>query len=304
MRVLILGSTGQMARALLETCPDAKSSQSVPFTVQALGRPDIDFCRPETVERALVDAKPDIVVNAAAYTAVDQAESEPETAFAINRDGAAGAAKAAGQIGARFLHLSTDFVFDGTKETPYAETDVPNPQSIYAQSKFAGEEAVVTANPEAVIVRLSWVYSPWGSNFAKTMLRLAATREEIGVVADQHGRPSSAIELARALWGMMQSSIDKPMPHLLYHLGPQGTASWADFAGRVMDASKALGGPAAAIKRIRTTDYPTPAQRPARAVLDCSRFQTDWGITLPDWQESCDPVVARILASTEEDNRA
>ncbi len=288
MKALILGSSGQVAHAL-------KASSTYVQAI-ALGRPDIDLTDAESVRAAIAAHRPDIVINAAAYTAVDKAESEAETAFALNRDGPAAAAKAAYEAGAAFLHLSTDFVFDGTKQAPYLESDPTSPLGVYGQSKHEGEWAVADAHRQAVIVRLSWVYGAHGANFAKTMLRLAADREEIGVVDDQRGRPTAAEDIAPALWTLARGLVAMgDSPHQLYHLGPQGEASWADFAAAIMDASKATGGPSAIIKRIMTADYPTPAKRPANSVLDCTRIQQDWGITLPQWEESCQRVVTEIV---------
>lgn len=288
MKALILGSSGQVAQALMQSAGEVNAI--------ALGRPDIDLADPASVKAAITAHRPDIVINAAAYTAVDKAESEPDAAFALNRDGPAAAAEAAHEIGAAFIHLSTDFVFDGTKAGAYLEDDATGPTGVYGQSKLEGEQAVTEAHPEAVTVRLSWVYAAHGANFAKTMLRLAETRDEIGVVHDQRGRPTAAEDIAPALWTLAKGLVAKgASPHRLYHLGPQGDASWAEFAAAIMDASQAAGGPSATIKRITTADYPTPAKRPANSVLDCSRIQQDWRIALPAWQEICARVVTGIV---------
>jgi dTDP-4-dehydrorhamnose reductase len=289
VKALILGSSGQVAHALKAS---AIYDQAI-----ALGRPDIDLTDAESVRAAIAAHRPDVVINAAAYTAVDKAESDAEAAFALNRDGPAAAAKAAYEIGAAFIHLSTDFVFDGTKEAAWLEDDVTNPLGVYGQSKLEGELAVSAAHLNAVTVRLSWVYGAHGANFAKTMLRLAADREEIGVVDDQRGRPTAAEDIAPALWKLARGlAAMGESPHQLYHLGPQGDASWADFAVAIMDASGKAGGPSAAIRRITTTDYPTPAKRPANSVLDCTRIAQDWDIALPHWEESCQRVVTEIVA--------
>ena len=288
MKALILGSSGQVAHALMQSAGDINAT--------ALGRPAIDLADPDSVRGAIAAHRPDIVINAAAYTAVDRAESEADAAFALNRDGPAAAAKAAQEIGAAFIHLSTDFVFDGTKAGPYLEDDATGPTGVYGQSKLEGEQAVASAHPQAVTVRLSWVYAVHGANFAKTMLRLAETRDEIGVVHDQRGRPTAAEDIAPALWTLARGLIaNGDSPNRLYHLGPQGDASWAEFAAAIMAASSAAGGPSAAIKRITTADYPTPAKRPANSVLDCTRINGDWGIMLPRWEESCEKVVREIV---------
>lgn len=288
MKALILGSSGQVAHALIESAGDIEAT--------ALGRPDIDLADPEGVAAAIAAHRPDIVINAAAYTAVDKAESEPGAAFALNRDGPAAAAKAAHEIGAAFIHLSTDFVFDGAKAGPYLEDDATGPTGVYGRSKLEGEQAVAAAHPQAVTVRLSWIYSAHGANFAKTMLRLAADRDEIGVVHDQRGRPTAAEDIAPALWTLARGLVAQgTSPHRLYHLGPQGETSWAGFAAGIMAASNAADGPSATIRRITTADYPTPAKRPANSVLDCTRIAEDWGITLPPWEESCEQVVKEIV---------
>lgn len=292
MKALILGSSGQVAHALMQNAGG--------IDVIALGRPDIDLADPDSVTSAISAHRPDIVINAAAYTAVDKAESEADAAFALNRDGPAAAAKAAHDIGAAFIHLSTDFVFDGSKAGPYIEEDATGPTGVYGRSKLEGEQAVAVAHPQAVTVRLSWVYAAHGANFAKTMLRLAADRDEIGVVDDQRGRPTAAEDIAPALWALARGLVAKgASPHRLYHLGPQGEASWADFATAIMAASKSAGGPSAAIKRITTADYPTPAKRPANSVLDCSRINEDWGIALPRWEDSCERVVTEIVSGNQ-----
>ena len=289
MKALILGSTGQVAHALMASAGDVDAI--------ALGRPEIDLADAASVEAAIAAHAPDLVINAAAYTAVDKAEGEADAAFAINASGAGAAAAAARAAGAAFIHLSTDFVFDGSKTGAYLEDDPVAPLGVYGASKQAGEVAVRAAHPDAVIVRLSWVYAAHGSNFAKTMLRLAGDRDEIGVVADQLGRPTAAEDIAPALWMLGKGLIArKSSPHNLYHLGPQGEATWADFAAAIMQASNAAGGPSAHIRRITTADYPTPAKRPANSVLDCKRIAEDWGIRLPDWRESCDRVVREIVA--------
>ncbi|MFM7027209.1 MAG: dTDP-4-dehydrorhamnose reductase [Chakrabartia sp.] len=292
IRALIVGRHGQVAHQLL-----AQAGSDMDVT--ALGRPELDLARANSVLEAARRLAPDIIINAAAYTAVDRAEAEPKACYAINRDGAAAAARAAAEIGVPFLHLSTDFIFDGAQAAPYGEEDAPHPLSVYGASKWAGEQAVRAAHPEAVIVRLCWVYSAWGHNFARTMLRLAAERQEIGVVADQWGRPTAAEDIAPALWHLARGMVAQPPPHYVYHLAASGMASWADFAQAIMAASHAAGGPSAEIRRITTRDYPTPARRPGSAILDCTRLERDWSLTLPDWRLSCARIVPQMLAGTD-----
>ncbi|TIM17034.1 MAG: dTDP-4-dehydrorhamnose reductase, partial [Mesorhizobium sp.] len=185
MRLVVTGRDGQVAASLLEAGPAAAGVEVI-----AIGRPQLDLARPDTVIEAIAAAKPDIVVSAAAYTAVDQAEDEPDLAFAVNAVGAGKVAQAASRLGVPVIHLSTDYVFDGTKDAAYVETDATAPRSVYGASKLAGEQAVASANPHHLILRTAWVYSPFGKNFVKTMLRLAADRDEIAVVADQWGNPT------------------------------------------------------------------------------------------------------------------
>ncbi|TIU32042.1 MAG: dTDP-4-dehydrorhamnose reductase, partial [Mesorhizobium sp.] len=189
MRLVVTGRDGQVAASLLEAGQAAAGVEVI-----AIGRPQLDLARPDTVIEAIAAAKPDIVVSAAAYTAVDQAEDEPDLAFAVNAVGAGKVAQAASRLGVPVIHLSTDYVFDGTKDAAYVETDATAPRSVYGASKLAGEQAVASANPHHLILRTAWVYSPFGKNFVKTMLRLAADRDEIAVVADQWGNPTSALD--------------------------------------------------------------------------------------------------------------
>ena len=197
--ILVAGRSGQLARALI----DLAAERNVPLV--AVGRPELDFADPASIERVTMSVAPRAIINAAAYTAVDQAESEPTVAFMINRDGAAWLAAAAARARIPFVHLSTDYVFDGCKTSPYREDDTPRPLSVYGQSKLAGEEAVCEAHPGALVLRTSWVYSCHGHNFVRTMLRLAATRELVRVVDDQHGAPTAARDLARAILDILTS---------------------------------------------------------------------------------------------------
>jgi dTDP-4-dehydrorhamnose reductase len=224
---------------------------------------------------------------------VDQAESEPELAFRINGDAAGEVAAATREIGAKIVQISTDYVFDGEADTPYVEDAPTAPLGVYGRSKLAGEEQVRAANPDHLIVRTSWVYSPFGHNFVKTMLRLAADRDELRIVSDQQGCPTNALDLADALltalprvrtWGAT------------YHLAAPEPCSWADLASAVFETSRSLGGPSAKIIPITTAEYPTPARRPMHSALDSSRFARDFGIRLPDWHSSVADVVERLVA--------
>ena len=295
MKLVVTGVNGQIARALVERARPGT-------TVLALGRPALDLADPGSVASALAAAGADLVVNAAAYTAVDKAESEPDTAYAVNATGAGALAAAARALGLPLIHLSTDYVFDGASLAAYVETDPTGPTGVYGASKLAGEVAVRSAHPDAAILRTAWVYSPFGSNFVKTMLRLAETRDEVGVVADQIGNPTSALDIADAVLKIAANLAAQPDDGALsgvFHMAGSGEASWAGFATRIFAASAACGGPTARVRPIATRAYPTPARRPANSRLDCTRLTAVHGVRLPDWRRSVDHVVARLLATEE-----
>ncbi|WP_027164713.1 dTDP-4-dehydrorhamnose reductase [Mesorhizobium sp. WSM3224] len=292
MRLAVTGRDGQVAASLVEA---ARGD----VEVVAVGRPALDLARPDTVFSALEAARPDIVVSAAAYTAVDQAEDENDMAFAVNAVGAGKVAEAARKLGVPVIHLSTDYVFDGTKDGAYVETDTTAPLGVYGASKLAGEQAVAAANPRHLILRTAWVYSPFGKNFVKTMLRLAGDRDEIAVVADQWGNPTSALDIADAI---LQAAVildrEKDTTFGVYHLAGTGETNWSGFARHILDMSRALGGPHAHIRDIATADYPTKARRPSNSRLSNAKFAAAFGWSVPDWRESSGAVVARIIADS------
>ncbi|MER9652415.1 dTDP-4-dehydrorhamnose reductase [Mesorhizobium sp. M0152] len=292
MRLVVTGREGQVAASLLEA-----GQARAGVEVIAIGRPELDLANPDTVIDAIAAAKPDIVVSAAAYTAVDQAEDEPDLAFQVNAVGAGKVAQAAARLGVPVIHLSTDYVFDGSKDRAYVETDPTAPLGVYGASKLAGEQAVAAANPRHVILRTAWVYSPFGKNFVKTMLRLAADRDEISVVADQWGNPTSALDIADAiLHAAAMLHGDKNFGAFgAYHLAGTGETSWSGFARHILDTSRVFGGPWARVRDIATTGYPTKARRPANSRLSTARFATAFGWTAPDWQDSTGKVVRRLL---------
>ena len=295
MKLVVTGLTGQVARALIERAPAG-------VTVVALGRPAIDLADPAGIAPALARIGADVVINAAAYTAVDRAQTDRDAAFAINAAGAGAVAAATCALGLPLIHLSTDYVFDGTKPTPYVETDATGPTGVYGASKLAGEQAVIAAHPDAVIARTAWVYSPFGTNFVKTMLRLAASRDVLDVVGDQAGNPTSALDLADGLLTMAANLVARPEDRGLrglFHMTGSGAASWADFAAHIFSISAALGGPVAKVMPVATAHYPTLARRPANSRLACSRLAQVHGIVLPDWRGACDAIVARLLAVQE-----
>jgi len=288
---LVAGGSGQVARALVGAAPSEAAD------VVALGRPHLDLTDPASVEAAVRAAAPDIVINAAAYTAVDQAETDEAGAHALNAAGAGLLAAAAARAGAPILHLSTDYVFSGDKAAPYTERDEPAPTGAYGRSKLAGEQAVAGANPRHAIFRTAWVYSPFGKNFAKTMLQVAETRDELSVVHDQVGNPTSAQDIARSLWQVAAQAAASPAALVpgIYHMTSAGEASWAEFAEEIFRVSAACGGPAARVRRITTPQYPTPALRPANSRLDCARLAAQFGIILPHWRASTQTCVEDLL---------
>ncbi|WP_331376974.1 dTDP-4-dehydrorhamnose reductase [Sinorhizobium chiapasense] len=292
MRIVVTGCKGQLVQSLVERArgrPDIE--------VVTVGRPVLDLDRMETILPAIERCRPDLVVSAAAYTAVDQAEREVEKAFAINALGAGAVAEAAASLGVPVIHLSTDYAFDGTKEGSYTEDDASVPLCVYGASKLAGERAVIAANPFHVVLRTGWVYSPFGKNFVKTMLRLAEDHEEIAVVADQWGNPSSALDLADAILVAAGLTIQRNRDHVsgIYHLSGAGIASRADLARHVLSLSGAHGGPSARVRNVTTADFPAPARRPANSSLSCARFAATFGRAMPAWQPSVEMTVRRLL---------
>jgi len=301
MRLLITGWQGQLARSLVEA-----AAVRPEITALALGRPALDLCARPSILRTLTEHTPDIVINTAAYTAVDKAESEPEAAFKLNRDGAGMLAEAAALRGVPIIHISTDYVFDGTKPGPYVETDPTAPRNVYGASKLAGEQAVAAANWRHIILRTAWVHSPFGQNFVKTMLRLAATRPRLGVVADQHGNPTYAPHLAAAILDLaikINTLKNNDISWGVYHAVGSGETTWHGLAQAVFARSKAAGGPVAESDPIPATAYPTPAARPANSRLDCGKLERAFAIRLPDWREGVEACVARLLQPTDETPR-
>jgi dTDP-4-dehydrorhamnose reductase len=280
--ILVAGKTGQLARCL------AQEARRRGTTLVTLGRPEFDLSQPELVAPIIAAHRPRAIVNAAAYTAVDKAEAEPALATAINRDGAGALAAAAARLGTPFIHVSTDYVFDGRKDAPYREEDAPCPLGSYGRSKLEGETAARTACPAGVILRTSWVYSPFGQNFVTTMLRLAATREKIQVVDDQHGAPTSAGDLASAILDLAERLTARRMDGTggVYHLAAAGETTWYGFAGAIFAGWARRGHRVPVLAPIATAQYPTAAQRPANSRLDCSKIARVFGLRLPPWQNS------------------
>ena len=298
MRIIVIGKEGQVARSLAERAR-AHGAQAV-----LVGRPKLDLADPSGIEDALVETGGDVIVNAAAYTAVDQAESAPELAEAINGIGAGVVAGTAAAMNVPLIHISTDYVFDGTADHPYRENDPVSPLGVYGASKLLGEEAVAAEAENYAILRTAWVYSPFGKNFVKTMLRLAGDRDEVGVVADQHGSPTSALDIADGIIAVSRNLLERPKDRSLrgvFHMAGSGFASWAEFATQIFTLSAHLGGPSAKVRPIMTSDYPTPAKRPANSRLDCTKLKEVHGVALPPWRSSLEPCVERLIEETRKE---
>jgi dTDP-4-dehydrorhamnose reductase len=298
VRIVVTGREGQVVRSLLER------KSGTDLDIIALGRPELDLAGSAQAIGAAVEAtQPDVIVSAAAYTQVDKAEVEPAMAFAVNENGPRSLARAARSLGIPLIHLSTDYVFDGSKDAPYMEEDPTGPTGVYGASKLAGEKAVLAEHDDSAVLRTAWVYSPFGANFVKTMLRLAAQREEVAVVADQRGNPSSAIDIADAILRVASNLVrrDDPTQRGLFHMSAAGEASWAEFAEEIFSLSAASGGPAARVRPIRTEDYPTAAKRPANSRLNSDKLSRIHGVHLPDWRSSLKQVVERLLQQGREE---
>jgi dTDP-4-dehydrorhamnose reductase len=266
--------------------------------VALVGRPALDFENLETIGPALRAARPDLVVNAAAFTAVDLAESDEAKATRVNGDAAGEVAAQAARLGAPIIHLSTDYVFDGRLDRPYREADAVAPTGAYGRSKLAGEIAVVAATDNHVILRTAWIYSPFGKNFVRTMLALGLERQAVSVVADQIGNPSYALDIADGILAVAKALAKAPGNDKLrglFHMAGQGSAVWADVAEATFEAAVAQGRAPVHVDRITSADYPTPARRPANSRLDCGKLRQRYGVALPDWRQSVKLCVARLL---------
>jgi dTDP-4-dehydrorhamnose reductase len=293
MRVYVIGSEGQVARSLRER---ASRDETIVFGYS--GRSGLDLLCPSSIDRAFAEFRPDIVINPAAYTAVDKAESEPELAFAINREGAGAVAAAAAVHGAAIIHLSTDYVFDGKKDCAYVESDPVNPQGVYGQSKLEGERAVAEANPRYIVLRTSWVYSPFGNNFVRTMLRLAAERDRLRVVDDQFGCPTYAPDIAAAILTLARLTTSwKPGYAGVTHLAGPDALTWCGFARAIVNESVNQGGRSVPVDPISTLEYPTAAVRPANSRLSTAKLQALFNISLPPMRSSLEDCLTRLLRS-------
>ncbi len=293
MKILVTGTAGQLAQSLLA------AGLSAGVDVVALRRPQLDLTIPGTLRTAIADVQPDIVVNAAAYTAVDKAESEEALAHKVNATGAGDLAAACAKAGASLIHISTDYVFDGTAARAYIESDGTAPINAYGRSKLAGEIAVAAACPRHVILRTSWIYSPYGTNFVRTMLRLGAERQKLGVVDDQWGCPTYAPHLADTILAIAAQVGDAAASDPrwgIYHAAGSGETTWCGFAREIFRTTAAHGLPTPAVEALTTADYPTAARRPANSRLDCGKLGATFGVRLPEWRDGTRDCLDRLLA--------
>lgn len=281
-KIIVIGSHGQLGSELRELASQYKDYQFFFFDKE-----HVDIVNKEEVDQKIDEIQPDFLVNCAAYTAVDKAEADASLAFAINSDAVRYLAEACTRNNVKFVHVSTDYVFDGKGTHPYKETDPVSPANVYGQSKLKGEEEAQKANPGVIILRTAWVYSTYGANFVKTMLRLMQSKPEIGVVADQFGTPTNAADLADAI---MQIIVGGKWVPGIYHFTNDGLITWYDFATEIKKLSNA----SCTVNPITTAQYPTPAQRPQYSVLDKTKIQQTFGIKLKDWKASLEKCIEKM----------
>ena len=278
MKVLIIGRHGQVSHELQRRLGTVGE-------LIVLGRDQLDLAQPDQIRRQVQNIRPDLIINAAAHTAVDLAESEPQAAWAINTVAPGILAEEALALDIPLIHYSTDYVFDGMKAGPYTEDDSPNPLGVYGKSKLAGEQAIRDVQGKHLILRTSWVYSTHGRNFLLTMQRLLQEKPELRVVADQIGAPTWAGTIANSTLALIERWQANQVANWgTYHLTAHGETSWFGFAQAIGEALRQQGKPCARLIAIPSSDYPTPAARPLNSRLDCSRLQRDWGVSQPDWQ--------------------
>lgn len=290
--ILVTGASGQLGDALSQRL----ELRGTPFL--AVQRPGFDFEKPETVKNCFDTAKPSLVINAAAYTAVDKAESEQDAARAGNHTGPLALAKLCAAADIPFIHVSTDYVFDGNKGAPYLEIDPTSPTGVYGATKRDGEEAILAAGAKAIILRTAWVYSAHGKNFARTMLNAGRKMPELRVVADQRGTPTAAGDLANAILAIadrLKSTGWQPGYQGVFHATNTGETSWHGFAAAIFETAGKLGYQTPVVKPITTADWPTPTRRPPDSRLDCGLLLQTFGIALPEWHESLPSVVEAIV---------
>ncbi len=292
MRITVTGAQGQLGICLAEA---ARQRPDVHFT--GLSRSELDLLRPDGIMNALVSARPDVVINAAAYTRVDQAEAEPDIAFAINRDGAAALAAATASLKIPLVQISTDYVFAGDKGTPYKETDETSPLNVYGHSKLEGEIAVRRENPRHLIVRTAWTFSPFGQNFLKRMLALASQSKELRIVDDQTSNPTSGQNLAEVLLMSLDRFLSTNTLAGTYHMAGSEPATWYDFASHIMMVARTRDLPSVSVRAIKSSEYPVAAKRPFDSRLDSSALTAAFGLRLKSWRDETASVVDQLIAT-------
>lgn len=287
--IYVFGRTGQVARALAERCAE----HGIEWV--GLGREQCDCTEPRQIVAAIAAAPEGaVIVNAVAYTAVDKAENDVSAARSVNAIAPGIMARECASRDLPFIHLSTDYVYDGQKPEPYVEGDLTRPLGVYGQTKLAGEQAVLETSAKAVILRTSWVYSAYGSNFVKTMLRVGADRDTLNVVNDQIGCPTSAVDIATAILVVAKALANGDKVAGIYHLAGGGAASWADFADEIFAIQEPIWRRRPSVHPIPSSEYPTPAKRPANSLLNTEKFERTFKFTSPPWQQSLRAVLADI----------
>lgn len=286
MRTLLTGSKGQLARCFRDRLPEN-------WELIATDSTSLDITDTEAVRNMVQNFQPDAIVNAAAFTAVDKAEAHVGTAFAVNATAVHNLASAARACQARFIHISTDYVFDGTNKTPYKEQDYTNPQSVYGRTKVSGELLALAANPDSVIIRTSWLFSEYGNNFVKTMIRLAGERDNLSIVHDQTGSPTYAGDLAQAIIALLQQPV---APRGIYHYGGNKSVTWYEFAQAIFQAAQqqAPNFRVPQLNAITIDQYPLPAPRPAYSIMDCQKIENECGIKASDWQKALNEIIGKL----------
>lgn len=283
-KILLIGSNGQLGQYLRDVFSNSD------YELECLTRAELDLSKVETIDSSIRSANPSLVINATAYTAVDKAEEDQKLAFLINASAPEVMAKTCADLSIPLVHFSTDYVFAGDATVPYQETDEPDPQGVYGQSKLQGEAAILASGCDAYIFRTAWVYSQRGNNFYKSMLRLASDRPELGIVSDQFGSPTYASSIANGTVDVVEKILDKGFDAQtgLYHMTCSGVTSWSGFAKAIFDSENV----SVKVKEITTNDYPTPAKRPAYSVLDNAKLMRNFGVQLPSWQAALATCVA------------
>lgn len=292
-RILVTGQGGQLATGLAESLP------AQGFAAHLAGQPEFEFDKPQTVLAAFAAIRPEAVVNCAAWTAVDAAEDDEAGAFRANALGPALLARLCAEAAIPLIQISTDYVYDGLKGAPYLETDLPNPLGAYGRTKLAGEWAALAANPMTSILRTAWVFSPVGKNFVRTMLAVGATRPELRVVADQHGHPTAAPDLADAITAILARIRDggwRPEYRGVFHARAEQSTHWHGFAEAIFAGAAGFGGPQPRVLPIATHEYPVKATRPADGRMDGAKLTQTFGVTLPSWQQGLERVLRALHA--------